>query len=83
MMQLVKWIRCFFAREGSISSVFCLWDYMFSNLDENFKNLDYLCLSLIQFRRSEFFQCEEMHEGIETLQSIPSIEDPLMFIDVS
>ena len=80
---LVKWIRCFFAREGSILSVFCMWDYLLSNTEDEFGNLDFLCLAIIQFRRQEMFKCQAMYEGMQLLQNIPSIEDPYTFIEVS
>ena len=80
---LVKWIRCFFAREGSIPSVFCLWDYLFSIISDNFKNLDYLCMAVLQYKRQEFFGCREMSDVMLVLQGITDIEDPYTFIEVS
>ena len=80
---LLKWIRCFFAREASIPSVFCLWDYLFSHPSNRFLNIDYLCLAIIINRKDHFFDCTHMGEGLQVLQELPSLEDPKSFVRVA
>lgn len=43
----VRWIRCFFAREACLSSVYCIWDFLLADTNNQFANMDFLCLALI------------------------------------
>ena len=45
--------------------------------------MDFLCLALIQYRRKEFLQCEQMQDGLRVLQDIPEIKDPGRVLEVS
>ena len=62
---MIKWLKCIVSREFDIASLLQIWDYLFSGFKpellpsthiDQLHFLDYICLALIRYSRTEFLE---------------------------
>ncbi len=67
---LIKWLKCLLSRDFDLPSLLHIWDYLLSGFDplqrvltdsrlpqiDQLKNLDYLCIAMIQFSRARYLE---------------------------
>uniref|UniRef100_A0A7S0E3M0 Rab-GAP TBC domain-containing protein n=1 Tax=Hanusia phi TaxID=3032 RepID=A0A7S0E3M0_9CRYP len=83
----LRWIRLLLEREFHLEDVLYLWDSMFADQmnkskDDDIQLLDYICLSMLTYVRSDLLMKDNMG-CLQRLMRYPPVEDVKVFVSAA